>query len=62
MKIKLLLSAIFLSLPLILSAQDEEKQKSLEIYGFVMTDIGYNFGQTDAAWFDVMTDIQTAII
>ena len=54
MKIKLLLSTIVLGFALNLSAQDEEKQKSLEIYGFVMTDMGYNFGQTDAAWFDVM--------
>ena len=54
MKIKILLSSILISLALILAAQDEEKQKSLEVYGFVMTDIGYNFGQTDAAWFDVM--------
>jgi hypothetical protein len=54
MKNKLLLSAIFISFTLVLSAQDEEKQKSLDIYGFVMTDMGYNFGQTDAAWFDVM--------
>jgi hypothetical protein len=54
MKLKLLLSTIILSFALMMSAQDEEKQKSLEIYGFVMTDMGYNFGQTDAAWFDVL--------
>ena len=54
MKTKLLLISISVCLSFLLSAQDEEKQKSLEIYGFVMTDIGYNFGQTDAAWFDVM--------
>ena len=48
MKFKSFLSALLLSLPLTLSAQDDQKQKSLEIYGFVMTDVGYNFGQTDA--------------
>ena len=54
MQIKLLLSSIFISFVFILCAQDEVKQKSLEIYGFVMTDAGYNFGQTDVAWFDVL--------
>jgi hypothetical protein len=54
MKIKLLLSLILISCGLIVAAQEEDKQKSLEIYGFVMTDVGYNFGQTDAAWFDVL--------
>ena len=55
MKTKLLLISRFLfCLSFLLSAQDEAKQKSLEIYGFVMTDAGYNFGQTDAAWFDVL--------
>jgi hypothetical protein len=44
MKLKLLLSTIVLSFALNLTAQDEEKPKSLEIYGFVMTDMGYNFG------------------
>lgn len=32
----------------------EERQKSLEIYGFVMTDIGYDFKQIDPNWFDVI--------
>jgi hypothetical protein len=54
MKLKLLLIAILLTYALTLSAQDEAKQKSLDIYGFVMTDIGYNFGQTDPNWFDVL--------
>ena len=35
-------------------AQEEEKEKSLEIYGFVMTDIGYNFNQIHPDWFDVI--------
>jgi hypothetical protein len=54
MRLKLLLSALLISCALSLSAQEEAKQKSLDIYGFVMTDIGYNFGQTDPNWFDVL--------
>jgi hypothetical protein len=34
-------------------AQDE-KQKSMEIYGFIMTDAGYNFNQIDPDWYDVI--------
>jgi hypothetical protein len=37
--------------------QKEEEEKPatrLEIYGFAMTDIGYDFGQVDPAWFDVL--------
>ena len=49
MKGKLLLLCTFLiGLATDLVAQDETKEKSLDIYGFVMTDIGYNFGQTAA--------------
>jgi hypothetical protein len=36
------------------NAQDSTKQKSLEIYGFVMTDIGYNFDQINPSWFDAL--------
>ena len=54
MKINLLLTLLLICMPLIVIAQDEPKQKSLDIYGFVMTDIGYNFGQTDPNWFDVL--------
>jgi hypothetical protein len=36
-----------------LFAQDE-KEKSMEIYGFIMTDIGYNFNQIDPNWYDVI--------
>ncbi len=32
----------------------EEGTKVMDIYGHVMTDIGYNFGQSDGSWFDVM--------
>jgi hypothetical protein len=36
------------------SAQDSTKTKSLEIYGFAMTDLGYNFDQINPAWFDAL--------
>lgn len=32
----------------------EERKNTLDLYGFVMTDTGYDFGQTDPNWFDVM--------
>lgn len=32
----------------------EEEQKTMEIYGFIMADAGYNFGQVDPKWYDVM--------
>jgi hypothetical protein len=35
-------------------AQDSTKEKSLEIYGFAMTDFGYNFDQINPAWFDAL--------
>jgi hypothetical protein len=54
MKIKLLLISLLLCSALTLSAQEESKQKSLDIYGFVMTDVGYNFGQVQPDWFDVL--------
>jgi len=34
--------------------ENKEKQKSLELYGFVMADAGYNFNQIDPDWFDVV--------
>ncbi len=37
-------------------AQDQgrEREKGLEIFGYIMTDIGYNFNQIDPDWFDVL--------
>src|SRR5664279_864328 len=35
-------------------SQDYTKEKSLEIYGFAMTDIGFNFDQINPAWFDAL--------
>ncbi len=54
MKIKLLLTSLLICVGFFLTAQEVQKQKSLEIYGFVMTDAGYNFGQTHPDWFDVL--------
>lgn len=31
-----------------------QKKNSIDLYGFVMADSGYEFGQTDPNWFDVM--------
>lgn len=54
MRIKTLLGLIFLISTTTVLAQDSTKQKSLEIYGFIMTDAGYNFNQIDPNWFDVV--------
>ncbi len=35
-------------------AQDASEQKAFELYGFVMTDAGYNAKQIDPDWFDVV--------
>lgn len=32
----------------------QERKNSLEIYGYILTDGGYNFNSIDADWFDVM--------
>ncbi len=37
-----------------LAQEEPKKEKSLEIYGFVMTDMGYNFNQIHPDWFDVI--------
>jgi hypothetical protein len=38
----------------LIKAQQSDEQKALELYGFVMTDAGYNFNQIDPNWFDVV--------
>lgn len=35
-------------------AQENGKQKTMELYGHVMTDVGYNFDQVNPDWYDVM--------
>lgn len=37
-----------------LQAQEEGKTKSMEFFGFIMMDAGYNINQIDPSWFDVM--------
>jgi hypothetical protein len=54
MKIRLLLILTFLAGILSTYAQDSSKVRSLEIYGFAMTDFGYNFDQINPAWFDAL--------
>jgi len=49
----LLLLIVLLVIPRQLMAQDD-KQKSMEIYGAIQTDAGYNFNQIDPDWFDVI--------
>jgi hypothetical protein len=35
-------------------AQDDAPVKTMEIYGFIMTDVGYNFDQIQPDWYDVV--------
>src|SRR5262245_35071780 len=42
--------AILASVP----AAAQEKQGRLDVYGFAMLDMGYESGQSDPDWFDVM--------
>jgi len=35
-------------------AQPKEEKPEVDIYGFAMMDLGYNFGQIDPNWFDVV--------
>jgi len=53
---RLSLGCVFISLSLSAIAQDQpaEQEKSLEVYGFVQMDGGYNAGQIDPNWYDVM--------
>jgi hypothetical protein len=39
---------------LTLRAQETEKKKTMDIYGFIMMDMGYNANQIDPQWFDVI--------
>ena len=50
----------------LLIAQEEEKKKTMEIYGFIMMDAGYNFDQIHPDWFDVvrptkLTNLQESV-
>ena len=52
MKAKALLLLIITCSIISVTAQDSTK--SLEVYGFAMVDMGYNFKQIDPRWFDAM--------
>jgi hypothetical protein len=54
MRFKLLLVIAILGLIRPAFSQDSTKVKNLEIYGFAMTDIGFNFDQINPAWFDAL--------
>jgi len=41
-----------------LSAQNNEKEKTMEIFGFVMMDSGYDFGRMNPDWYDTMRPTQ----
>ncbi|MBS1545202.1 MAG: hypothetical protein JST14_16315 [Bacteroidetes bacterium] len=51
---KLLLMIVFAVSLSPATAQDQEKKKTMDLYGFIMMDMGYNFNQVDPNWFDVM--------
>src|SRR5678809_1524517 len=54
MKSKILLAFITMCRFIAANAQEEEKKKTMEIYGFIMMDAGYNFDQIHPDWFDVV--------
>ena len=54
MKIRLILFISCLSWIISAHAQDSAKVRALEVYGFVMTDMGYNFNQINSAWYDAL--------
>jgi hypothetical protein len=54
MKLKLLLVIALLIAAFSSRAQDTSLVRNLEIYGFAMTDMGYNFDQINPAWSDAL--------
>lgn len=52
--IRLFLVLVPLFIVSVATAQDAAEQKALEVYGFVMTDAGYNANQIHPDWFDVV--------
>jgi len=52
--LRIFLAAMLVTIVASTQAQDEERKKSMDIYGFIMMDAGYNFNQTDPNWFDVV--------
>ncbi|HEX4849742.1 MAG TPA: DcaP family trimeric outer membrane transporter, partial [Puia sp.] len=55
MKIKIpMLLAMIMTTIISFAQTDTSKVRSLEVYGFLMTDAGYNFDQINPNWFDAM--------
>lgn len=54
MKLKFFFISVAMAISSLLFSQDEGKEKSLEIYGFIMMDAGYDFNQIHPDWFDVV--------
>ncbi|HET7896237.1 MAG TPA: hypothetical protein VFL47_01160, partial [Flavisolibacter sp.] len=50
----LLLSLFFAARSLAQNEQTDQPQKSLEVYGFAMVDMGYNADQIDPRWSDAL--------
>jgi len=53
-KNSLLIFTLLLTISATVQAQEEGDKKAFEIYGFVMTDAGYNANQIDPNWYDVI--------
>ena len=45
---------IILLLSFRLNAQDQDANKTMEVFGYVMMDSGYDFGKMDSDWYDTM--------
>ena len=61
MKIKrLLLLLAFSSCSIATRSQDTPPEKGVDIFGFVMMDAGWNFGQIDPKWYDVVRPTKLA--
>lgn len=58
MKTACLITGFILFFANALRAQDAQQQKTMEIYGFVQTDAGYDFNQINPNWFDVVRPTQ----
>lgn len=52
--VRILHSATLIYFVFINVVQAQEQEKSMEIYGFIMTDVGYNFNQIQSDWYDVV--------
>ncbi len=60
--IRLSLLLVILAFAGRMTSQEAGEQKAFELYGHIMTDIGYNFGQTHSDWFDVVRPTKLPIV